>query len=82
MNDLTVEEVKKRVAIAAGRVGSIHIGEESNGRPGYDNVSCLLRRSDGSWMVAYFERGSYDDQRVFISEAEACADFLAMLRLS
>jgi hypothetical protein len=78
---MNVDEVRAVVAAAAPRAGAIYIGEEADGKPGYDNVSCLLHRADGSWMVAYFERGSYHDVRVFDSESDACADFLEMLRL-
>lgn len=79
---MTVDDVRTAIAAAGSRVGAVHIGEESDGKPGYDNVSCLVHRADGSWMVAYFERGSYHDARVFDSESAACADFLEMLRLS
>ncbi|NNM44404.1 hypothetical protein [Knoellia koreensis] len=61
------------------RVGATFIGEESQGKPGYDNVYCLVQLNDGRWMVAYFERGSYDDARYFTDEAAACLDFVQMV---
>lgn len=77
---LTISDVERALMGSAGRrVGAFHIGEESAGEPAYDNTSCLLRRADGSWMVAYFERGSYHDVRVFDTEHDACVDFLEML---
>ena len=82
MRPLTVRDVERALGAAGGRAGAFHIGEESAGKPGYDNTSCLLHRADGSWLVAYFERGSYHDPRVFDTEEEACVDFLAMVGLA
>ena len=81
MRPLTVRDVERALAGSAGSIGAFHLGEESAGKPAYGDTSCLLHRSDGSWMVAYFERGSHHDQRVFDSEHDACADFLDMLGL-
>lgn len=81
MRPLKVRDVERALGAAGGRVGAFHIGKEAAGKPGYDNTSCLLRRTDGSWLVAYFERGSYQDPRVFDTEEEGCADVLALVGL-
>lgn len=47
MRPLKVRDVERALGAAGGRVGAFHIGEEAAGRPGYDNTSCLLHRTDG-----------------------------------
>lgn len=76
----TLGDVRAWLASLGTRVGATFVGDESKGKPSHDNVACLVHRSDGSWLVGYFERGSYDDARVFGAEAQACADFVQMVR--
>jgi hypothetical protein len=77
---LTVEDVRAMIA-ASDRPHPRHwIG--ADGRlPGDDNMSALVRQADGTWVVAYFERGSYQYPEKYATEDEACRAFLALVRL-
>lgn len=75
---LTVADVRAAVA-ASDRPGRhVRIGDDDGRLPG-DNTSVLLRRPDGTWFTAYFERGRYHDPRSFETEDAACRDFVEMI---
>lgn len=77
---LTVNDVR-RALLAARTPPSTSIGEDPGRKPGHDNTAVLWRRPDGTWFVAWFERGSYLDDEVFDDEGAACAAFLRLLGL-
>lgn len=48
--------------------------------PGEADEALCLRDENGQWCVYYAERGLQTGKKVFSSEAEACAFFLAEMR--
>jgi len=81
MSALTLDDVRQAL-LGAASAPPTSIGDDPGRLPGYDNTACLWRRQDGSWFVAWFERGSYHDVETFASEDEACRVFLERLGLS
>jgi len=81
VSTLTLDDVREAVRSAPPGTHT-SLGDDPGRKPGYDNTACLWHRSDDSWFVAWFERGSYIDQRVFAAESEACAAFLDLLGLA
>jgi hypothetical protein len=75
---LTIDDVRGMLAASPPDARWL-VGDDPGHKPGYDNTACLWRRADGSWFVAWFERGSYFDEQVFASESEACRAFLGLL---
>lgn len=82
MTGLTLADVRSQLVRPPGPLPEVRIGTDDGRFPRADNVACLLRLADGRWMTAWFERGSYHDQRFFESEDAACADFLESLGLT
>jgi hypothetical protein len=76
---VSVADVRRLLVGSRGHQPSILIGAETDLPPHQDNTACLVKRPDDSWVVSYFERGNFFDERVFSTEDEACRDFLGML---
>jgi hypothetical protein len=76
---LTIDDVRFSMLHASGRLPSTRIGVDDGRLPGYDNVACLLKEPDGTWMVAWFERGAYQDRETYETEHAACAAFLELI---
>jgi len=77
---MTLDEVRQAL-LGADLDAHTSIGDDPGRPPGFDNTACLWRRVDGSWFVAWFERGTYLDAQTFASEGNACAAFLDLLGL-
>jgi hypothetical protein len=77
---MTLDEVRQAL-LGADIDAHTSIGDDPGRPPGFDNTACLWRRVDGSWFVAWFERGTYLDAQTFASERNACAAFLDLLGL-
>ena len=80
MADLTLHDVQLAVAFADSP-RRVSIGADPGHGSAPDNTALLWRRANGSWFVAWSERGSLFDAQTFATEAEACAAFLRLVGL-